>query len=857
MTALALISSWFNANQVLIENILIAALLAFSIQVALRSGIFSLAGVGFYAIGSYAAALLVKDGWPAVPAILAALALTVIIAYVLAVVLVRLRDLYLAMATFAFDLMVGVVALNWIGPTGAVLGVNLIPVSVSLLGLILTTLGVAALLTLMETGTLGRTLAAIREDEQLAVSFAVDARRYRRFAFVVSGMLGCLAGAVHALIFNVIEPQDAGFNLIVLALTMVILGGFGSWVGAAIGAFLLTWIPLRLTAVGTWWPVYYGGATVLVATFVPGGFTGLLRRLLARRRGPALAARRCRRAGRATGRGRRRMTVVDPAPVATPVLVLDDVHVALGGVHAVDGASLAVGRGMPLGVIGPNGSGKSTLLAAISRLINVSSGRLYMDGVEYTAVPPHRATAMGISRTFQTVRPSSTMTVLQNVMVGAATRAVQRSPLDNWLLVPRTRSAERQARAVAEAALERVGMQDFYRSFPQDLPYGRQRKVEIARALASDPKLLLLDEPTAGMSHAERNEVGDVMMELNAGGLTQLLVEHDLAMIHRVCSHAVAINFGRVIAEGTPHEVAGDPQVREAYMGHGAAGAAASAVGEAGRVHGSRRRARTRAGGRRRRPRRRGLSVRYGHVNAVRDVSLQVGHGEVVAVLGANGAGKSSTLRAISGAAKASITGEVRLFGERVLGRRAHSLVARGMVLVPEGRQMIAPMTVEENLLLGAHRLRSRSRRGELLEEVFELFPVLRERRRQVSGLLSGGEQQMLAFGRAFMSDPRLILMDEPSMGLSPLMVDRVMDAVREFNRRGRSILLVEQNAHAALGVASRVYVLDQGHIVRSGPAAEVGADPIVAQAFLGLREEADRAERQLESLGAVEPSGS
>jgi len=284
------ISSWFTNNQVLLENVMIYALLAFSVQVALRTGIFSLAGIGFYAIGSYTAGLLVKAGWPAVAAIVAALALTAIVAYVLALILVRLRDLYLAMATFAFDLMVGVVALNWNGLTGGALGVNLIPVSVSLLALVLTTVVVAALLTLMETGTLGRTLSAIREDEQLALSFAVDARRYRRFAFVVSGMLGALAGAMHALIFNVIQAQDAGFSLIVLALTMVILGGFGSWVGAALGAFLLTWIPLHLTSVGVWWPVYYGGATVVVATFIPGGMIGILR--IAARAGARLRAGR-------------------------------------------------------------------------------------------------------------------------------------------------------------------------------------------------------------------------------------------------------------------------------------------------------------------------------------------------------------------------------------------------------------------------------------------------------------------------------------------------------------------------------------------------------------------------------------
>jgi branched-chain amino acid transport system ATP-binding protein len=250
-----------------------------------------------------------------------------------------------------------------------------------------------------------------------------------------------------------------------------------------------------------------------------------------------------------------------------------------------------------------------------------------------------------------------------------------------------------------------------------------------------------------------------------------------------------------------------------------------------------------------------GLTVRYGHVNAVRGISLDVNRGEVVAVLGANGAGKSSTLRAIAGALKASVQGTIDLYGDAVRGKHAHTLVKRGLVLVPEGRQMIAPLSVEENLLLGAHQLRSRSRRGELLNEAFELFPVLKERRAQVSGLLSGGEQQMLAFGRALMSDPRIILMDEPSMGLSPLMVDRVMDAVRELNRRGRSILLVEQNATAAFGVASRVYVLDQGRIVREGPSAEVSADPIVAQAFLGLREEAEDVEDAIGPLTARDPA--
>ncbi|MFZ0975634.1 MAG: ABC transporter ATP-binding protein [Solirubrobacteraceae bacterium] len=250
-----------------------------------------------------------------------------------------------------------------------------------------------------------------------------------------------------------------------------------------------------------------------------------------------------------------------------------------------------------------------------------------------------------------------------------------------------------------------------------------------------------------------------------------------------------------------------------------------------------------------------GLGVRYGHVTAVSDLSLVLPKGAVVTVLGANGAGKSSTLRALSGAIKASVTGDARLFGESILGKPAHRVVGRGMVLVPEGRQVVAPLTVEENLLLGGYRQRSRSRLRELLAECYELFDVLRERRDGPAGLLSGGEQQMLAFGRAMMADPRVILMDEPSMGLSPLMIDRVMDTVKVLNQRGISILLVEQNANASFGVASEAYVLDQGHVVCSGPVAEVRADPIVAEAFLGLREHADEAEQRLETSSASVPT--
>jgi branched-chain amino acid transport system ATP-binding protein len=232
------------------------------------------------------------------------------------------------------------------------------------------------------------------------------------------------------------------------------------------------------------------------------------------------------------------------------------------------------------------------------------------------------------------------------------------------------------------------------------------------------------------------------------------------------------------------------------------------------------------------------LWVRYGHITAVRGADVEVPRAGVVAIVGANGAGKSSMLNALAGASVGSVSGSMQLLGQPVAFKRPHRIVERGMVLVPEGRRVIAPLTVEENLLLGGYRTRPRKRVRELVDEAFELFPVLGERRSTAAGLLSGGEQQMLAFGRAMMAEPRVVLMDEPTMGLAPSMVGRVMDAITAINERGASVLLVEQNATAALGVASWAYVLDRGRVVHGGPADEVSADPIVAQAFLGLRSE-------------------
>ncbi len=225
------------------------------------------------------------------------------------------------------------------------------------------------------------------------------------------------------------------------------------------------------------------------------------------------------------------------------------------------------------------------------------------------------------------------------------------------------------------------------------------------------------------------------------------------------------------------------------------------------------------------------LKVAYGGIRAVRGIDLEVEEGELVCLIGANGAGKSSTLRGITGLVHAS--GEVRLAGKRLTGLPTHAIARAGVALVPEGRGIFARMRVAENLSMGAYARRDKAVARDL-ERVYELFPRLAERRQQVAGTLSGGEQQMLAIGRALMSRPRLLLMDEPSMGLAPLMVRRIYDTIQAIARQGVTLLLVEQNAHLALEVSTRAYVMESGAITLTGASGELARDPAIQAAYLG-----------------------
>jgi branched-chain amino acid transport system ATP-binding protein len=508
------------------------------------------------------------------------------------------------------------------------------------------------------------------------------------------------------------------------------------------------------------------------------------------------------------------------------LLEVTDVSVRFGGLQALSNISVDVETGYVTGLIGPNGAGKTTLFNVVTGLQPPGGGRVVMDGIDITYAKPHRRARVGMSRTFQRLETFGTLSVRDNVLVAAEMR-------HSW-------SREKfDPSDVADQVIGRIGLGSVAGERVDTLPTGMARLVEVARAVATQPRLLLLDEPSAGLNERETNELGTLLRALAADGLAVLLVEHDMSFVMGTCSRIHVLDFGMIIAVGTPAEVQADPAVRAAYLGSGSESdvAASDPDAEADVATLSRVVAEEVAAvtdGSDAPPARepllelRGVDAGYGPIDVLFGVNLALMAGEVHALLGPNGAGKSTTLR-VASAQITPTAGEVRFLGEPVGKRSPDALARAGLCVVPEGRGIFPNLTVAENLRMATY---AGSAFKDVLDRAFTRFPRLGERRKQLAGTLSGGEQQMLSMARAMSTDPKVLLLDELSMGLAPLVVGALYEVVRTIAAEGLSILIVEQFAHEVLGVAKSASIMLNGRIEMTGTPADVSA--ALASAYLG-----------------------
>jgi ABC-type branched-subunit amino acid transport system ATPase component len=551
-------------------------------------------------------------------------------------------------------------------------------------------------------------------------------------------------------------------------------------------------LPEVLAGLAEYRLLFFGALLLLVLWIAPEGVVGEVARFL---------GRRC---AAAPPRPEREAPPARPASAAA--LRVEDLTIAFGGVKAATGVTFSATPASVTSLIGPNGAGKTTVLNMLGGFYRPDTGTIRLGEQALERLPAWRIARAGLARTYQTSQLFGSLSVLDNLVIAQARGRLGRAAL------PRE---EREARA--EALLAFVGYRADMHARASDLPHVDRRHVEIARALATSPSVLLLDEPAAGLARDDKQRLARLLRRIADAGIAVVLVEHDMSVVMGISDHIVVLDAGTPIARGAPAAVQEDAAVKKAYLGEDHGRPVAHRVAKAGLGGKLLDVASLRAG--------------YGAEPVLKGIDLDVRGREMVAVLGANGAGKSTLMRALSGLHR-PVQGGIALDGEDLSRLPAHKVVARGIVLVPEGRQVFPELSVLDNLRLGAF-LRKDVPAAET-ERMLERFPRLRERLHQRAGLLSGGEQQMLAIARGLMGRPRLLLLDEPSLGLAPQVINDLFAALDRLRAEDATILLVDQMAGLALALADRAYVIDGGAIVASGSAAEIAAAGALEKAYLG-----------------------
>ncbi len=813
--ACGLVTSLNSYYVFVLATIALVAVVGVGLNVLLGlTGQVSFGHVGFYAIGAYTVAILTSTyqwsfwaAWP-VAALIAGL-----FGLALAVPALRVKGPYLAMITIAFSFIVqhGIVELRDLtGGQNGIMGIGA-PVlgefgteqSVALIAIITAALAFAAY-TWLAKGTWGAAMRAVKDSEIASESIGLNPLIIKSVAFAVSAMLAGLAGGLFAPLSGFVTPDTFSFMQSILFVLVVIIGGAGSVAGPLVGAVIVGLLPELLSSMADFRLLFFGALLLLVLWVAPEGVVGALRQLFKKK---ATAA-----------------NIATPVQALAPRLPLaqrarkalsaQKLSMVFGGVRAVSQLSFDVAPAAVTSLIGPNGAGKTTALNMLSGFYHPTSGQFTLDNVAQNGKGAYQIARSGIARTYQTSQLFGTLSVEDNVTLAAA-----RGKLGNFLGC--ARYADPAVRKLARELLAYCGYQGALTIPAADLPHVDRRLVEIARALATDPEVLLLDEPAAGLSREDKENLAQLLRRIAEAGISVVLVEHDMELVMGISDHIVVLDAGQHLAAGTPLEIQNNPAVRQAYLGESLEDDSAQKALVAREVSGRQEEV---------------LGVEdlvtgYGAEPVLHSISLQVKRGEIIALLGANGAGKSTLMRSLAGLHR-PVQGGIHFEGNELTGLTADAIVAKGLVLVPEGRQVFPEMSVLDNIRLGAFLYPEDM--DTRVEEMLNRFPRLRERLHQRAGLLSGGEQQMLAVARGLMSRPRILLLDEPSLGLAPKIIAELFEALDRLRDENMTIVLVDQMAALALALADRAYVIEGGHVVAQGTAAEIANNGDLAKAYLG-----------------------
>ena len=771
------------------------------------SGQISFGHVGFFAIGAYTTAILMLQGVSFWLALVATAAVTGAVGLLLAIPALRVTGPYLAMMTIAFAFIVEHGAIEWRDLTGGSNGLMGFP-SPEFFGYILTEsdlaifamiLSGAALLLYQRLAhsTWGRAMRSVRDSEIAAQSIGLNPLVIKTTSFVLSGILTGLAGAVFAPLNLFISPSSFPFFQSILFILAVVVGGTGTLWGPVLGAIIVVLLPELLSDFAEYRLLIFGGLLLGVLWLAPRGIVGSLTGWLKKSETQKVSRSR---------EGLHAFLNADGSD--NPALVVNGIGISFGGIKAAKDVSFTAEPGRVTSIIGPNGAGKTTVLNMIGGFYIPAEGSIDL-GRPLAGKPAFEIARAGIARTYQTTQLFENMSVQENIRMSLRVGRLGKIFSDG--------DADADNAAV-ELLLGFVGYSGSADTLAGNLPHVDKRMVEIARALATEPKVLLLDEPAAGLMREDKEQLALLLREIADAGITLILVEHDMSLVMGISDHIVVLDAGETLMQGSPSEVREDPRVLEAYLGAGDFSGRPRSTPWAGEKVATLNVVDIEAG--------------YGAAPVLQKVRLNVYPGELVAVLGANGAGKSTLLRSISGLHR-PVDGAIVLDETETVHMEAHHIAALGMALVPEGRQVFPELTLRDNILLGAWS-RSDPISDNEIEEIMTRFPRIRDRMDSKAGVLSGGEQQMLAIARGLIAKPRILLLDEPSLGLAPAMIAELFDTLADLRDEGVTILIVDQMANLALAVADRGYVMDNGKVVHDGAATSLKNNPAIEKAYLG-----------------------